>query len=330
MKQKLLIVIQILFFNMTFSQEVPKNILVEHFTNTYCSVCASRNPTFYNTIAPYSKVVHLAFHPSSPYAACPLNQHNMTENDARTNYYGIYGGTPRVVMNGVVIPPSSSSLISNAALDAQNNLTSPFDIEIQQFQAGNDSMYSEITINTIATTSVTGANVVILLSEKTLNFNAQNGETVHYDVFRKFLNNSSESLAANGSIVTFTFGSKIDQEWTPSELTTTVILQNANKEVWQSEQSDQLDFATGISLTKIIDEVLYPNPVKDFLHIDNSKQLIKKIEIYSIIGSLVERIDLDHRAKVEIPVADYEEGNYIVRIYDIDNNIYSRKIVVAY
>jgi hypothetical protein len=45
---------------------------------------------------------------------------------------------------------------------------------------------------------------------------------------------------------------------------------------------------------------------------------------------LVERIDLDHRAKVEIPVADYEEGNYIVRIYDIDNNIYSRKIVVAY
>jgi hypothetical protein len=329
MKQKLLTAFYILFSSFAFAQQVPKNILVEHFTNTYCSVCANKNPTFYNTIAPYSKVVHVAFHPSSPYAGCPLNQHNMSENDARTNFYSLYGGTPRIVVNGTVVP-SSSNLISNIALDTQNNSTSPFDINIEQFQVGNDSMYTVVTIHTVAVTSVTSANVLILLAEETINFNSQNGETVHHDVFRKFLNNTNEQLALNGASVTFSFGSILDQEWTPSELTTTVIVQAANKEVLQSEQSDKLDFSTGISLTTIIAEVLYPNPAKDFLYIDNKEQLINKIEIYSIIGSLVQRIELDHRAKVKIPVNDYKEGSYIVRIYDLDNKVYTRKIVVDF
>ena len=329
MKKQLLTAFYILFSSFTFAQEVPKNILIEHFTNTYCSVCANKNPTFYNTIAPYNKVVHVAFHPSSPYAGCPLSQHNPSENDARTNFYNLYGGTPRIVVNGTVIP-SSSNLISNVILDSQNNMTSPFDIDIAQFQVGSDSMYTVVTINTVAATSVTSANVIILLAEETLNFTAQNGETAHHDVFRKFLKNSNESLALNGASVSFTYGTKIDQEWTPSELTTTVILQATNKDILQSEQSDKLDFSTGISLTKIINEVLYPNPVKDFLYIDNKEQLINKIEIYSIIGSLVMRIDLDHRAKVKIPVGDFKEGTYIVRIYDLDNKIYSRKIVVDF
>lgn len=329
MKQKLLTAISIFFFSLAFAQEVPKNILIEHFTNTYCSVCASKNPTFYNTIAPYDKVVHVAFHPSSPYAACPLNQHNTLENDARTNFYGLYGNTPRIVINGTVIP-SSTNLVSNIALDGQNNLTSPFAIDIEQFQAGSDSMFTTVTIRTVAPTPVTGANVIILLAEETLNFNAQNGETVHHDVFRKFLSNSQQQLAANGSSVSFTFGSIVDQDWTPSQLTTTVILQSASKEVLQAEQSEKLDFSTGISLVKILDEVLYPNPAKDFLYIDNTDQLIEKIEIYSIIGSMVERIDLDNRTKVKIAVSDYDEGSYIVRIYGLDNKIYTRKIVVDF
>ena len=329
MKRQLLILLSFMFSSAAFAQEVPKNILIEHFTNTYCSVCANKNPTFYNTIAPYNKVVHVAFHPSSPYAACPLSQHNMSENDDRTNFYNLYGGTPRIVVNGNVVP-SASNLISNVLLDSQNNLTSPFSISIQQFQQGPDSMYSVVTINTVAATSVTSANVIILLAEETLNLNAQNGENVHHDVFRKFLNNTNEPLAANGASVSFTFGSKIDQDWSPSQLITTVILQAANKDALQTEQSNKLDFSTGISLTKIIDEVMYPNPAKDFLYIDNKEQLIEKIEIYSIIGSLVKRIDLDHRAKVKISVSDFQEGSYIVRIYDLNNKIYTRKIVVDF
>ena len=153
MKRNLLILSQILFLSFVSAQEVSKNILVEHFTNTFCGICASRNPTLYNTLDSYGKVVHVAYHPSSPFPTCPLNQHNMAENDSRTNYYGIYGGTPRVVMNGTVIP-ASTTLLSSNALDGQNNETTPFDVSAEQFQVGSDSMYTEITLSTVAATSI--------------------------------------------------------------------------------------------------------------------------------------------------------------------------------
>ena len=78
-------------------------MLVEHFTNTYCSVCASKNHGFYANLWRYPQVWHVAYHPSSPYAACPLSMANVPENDARTNYYGVYGGTPRLVIQGAVV-----------------------------------------------------------------------------------------------------------------------------------------------------------------------------------------------------------------------------------
>lgn len=329
MKRNLLILSQILLLFFAGAQEVPKQILVEHFTNTFCGICAARNPTFYNTIDSYNKVVHLAFHPSAPYPTCPLNQHNMSENDARTNFYNIYGGTPRVVVNGTVIP-ASTNLITNATLDGVNNETTPFDIDISQFQVGNDSMYAEITISTVAPTNISDASLVVLLSEKELNFAAQNGEDIHYDVFRKFLEITNITLPSNGASATYTFGSIIDQEWTPTEMTTTVILQETDKNVLQSKQSDKLDFTTGISLTEILEEVLYPNPAKDFLFINNESQLVERIEIYSIIGSLIKKVTLENRVSVKLRVSDYEEGSYIVRIYDKDNNAYTRKIVIDY
>ena len=70
----------------------------------------------------------------------------MTENDARTNFYGIFGGTPRVVLNGNVIP-AGNPLLSAVDLELASNETTPFDIAIEQFLVGSDSMYAEITIS---------------------------------------------------------------------------------------------------------------------------------------------------------------------------------------
>src|SRR4051812_23780642 len=86
--------------------QVPKKIVVEHFTNTNCSICASKNPGFYANLSSQPNIQHIAVHPSSPYPACMLSQHNVTENDARTNYYGVYGSTPRFIINGELIAPS--------------------------------------------------------------------------------------------------------------------------------------------------------------------------------------------------------------------------------
>src|SRR6185436_4956285 len=98
-----------IFISMTFGTglaQVPKKTVVEHFTNTKCSVCAARNPGFNANLNHQANVIRLAIHPSSPYSGCLLYNQNATDNDARTNYYGVYGGTPRLVINGNVVPNS--------------------------------------------------------------------------------------------------------------------------------------------------------------------------------------------------------------------------------
>src|SRR5688572_14710898 len=88
----------------TFAQ-TPRQVIVEHFTNTRCSICASKNPGFYSLLhGSYPQVLHIAYHPSAPYSNCYFSLQNPTENNSRTNYYGVYGSTPRAVIQGNVIP----------------------------------------------------------------------------------------------------------------------------------------------------------------------------------------------------------------------------------
>ncbi|HTN16524.1 MAG TPA: hypothetical protein VL092_02510, partial [Chitinophagaceae bacterium] len=75
--------------------QVPLNSVVTHFTNTKCSVCASRNPGFHKNTAAHAEVTLLSVHPSSPYAACVLSKQNTVDNDALTKKWGVYGATPR-------------------------------------------------------------------------------------------------------------------------------------------------------------------------------------------------------------------------------------------
>lgn len=331
MKQKLLIYFMGSLFAMLQAQEVPKNILIEHFTNSLCSICANKNPGLYNTLAPYNKAIHIAYHPSSPYSGCVFSQHNPTENDERTNYYGLYGGTPRLVVNGEV-QAASSNLISNPILDAQNSLSSPFEIQIEQFQYSSDSMYSEITIIKKAASSLSDGEFYVVLSEKEVEYAAPNGEDLHYDVFRKFLYKDLQfNLPSNGNETNIFVGTKIDQDWQASELTTTAFIQNStSKEIIQSMQSEKLNFTTGMSLNKIIEKAVYPNPTKDFLYVNNDKFLLQKIEIYSIIGTLILEENLEEKTRIKIDAQQIGEGNYILRIYAKNKEVYTKKIVVNF
>ena len=82
---------------------VKKYVLLEHFTNSKCSVCASKNPAFFTLIDQYpNDVHHVSIHPSTPYSTCVFYQSNTTENEARADFYNI-PGTPRVAVNGTLL-----------------------------------------------------------------------------------------------------------------------------------------------------------------------------------------------------------------------------------
>ncbi len=109
------------------SVQVPKKVVVEHFTNTKCRICASRNPGFYKNLNSQTGVIYLTIHTSSPSAAFVLSQHNAVENDGRTNYYDIYGSTLRLVIQGVVISSGanySSTSIFNRFILVSNSISS--------------------------------------------------------------------------------------------------------------------------------------------------------------------------------------------------------------
>ena len=103
----LLISVGLLFTIQTHAQ-TPRKVIVEHFTNTRCGICGSRNPGLFTNLSSSPDVMHMAVHPSRPYASCVLNQHNPTESDDRAKYYGIFGGTPRVVVQGEAKPVSQN------------------------------------------------------------------------------------------------------------------------------------------------------------------------------------------------------------------------------
>lgn len=251
--------------------QVPKKIVVEHFTNTLCSICANKNPGFYANYAGQTNTIHLAYHPSSPYSACIFSQHNVAENNARTNYYGIFGGTPRLVIQGDVIPTNVNYSLPSL-FSAYTGQTSPASIRIEQTKFNNDSLQANIIIKTVDNHTLGNLVLYVALAEDTIFYNAPNGENQHYDVFRKSLSGSagiSLNLPATiGDSLVYSFSSNNQPAWNFNRIFTLAILQEeSSKDVVQSEAApaNQSGMATTLSNTYYLGDGLSVNTYEDGL-----------------------------------------------------------------
>lgn len=314
-------------------QDVPKMILVEHFTNTLCSTCAARNPAFNSTLSNYqNQVIRLTFHPTSPYSGCVFAQHNSSENNGRTNFYNIFGGTPRVVVNGDVIN-ASNPLLNDSRVNTESNASSPFSISISQ-EIKNDSALFEVTIEKMNTFSAIGDyNLYVAIIEETISYNAPNGENTHRNVFRRFLDEANNIILPLeiGESYSFSYGVIIDQEWKKSEIAVVAFLQNINNnEILQSGKSENSGEAVSISESKQIEKLIYPNPAKDIVYIENVNLQFHQVEIYNIIGSLVYTASIQNNAKQSIDISNFQNGNYIVRLIpkDVNGKMANQKLIV--
>jgi hypothetical protein len=274
--------------------QVPKKIVVEHFTNTNCSTCASRNPGFYTNLNSQESVLHLAIHPSSPYSNCLLYQQNATANDARTNYYGVYGATPRFIINGEVLSgglsPSNSSIFAPF-----QSLTSPASIRIVQEKFAQDSIRATIIIKTVASHSLPGLSLFTALAEDTVFYTGGNGEQMHFDVFRKSLSTVTGTPltlpAQVGDSLVFNYSSVANSTWDFSRIYTLAILQETDaKSVVQSEAANPVSniLVTGINTMNADFGVnLFPNPTDALVRVELNQLSNAKLSVYSSDGKLV-------------------------------------------
>ncbi len=293
MKQQILAFLLLACISIPAVSQSPRAVLVEHFTNTRCSICASKNPAFYQTLSGYPQILHIAFHPSSPYSQCQFSLQNPTENDSRTKYYGVYGATPQIVVNGKVQPPSTP-LINSSTITQALQATSPIEILTIEKQISADSIFVTIVVKTTDVHSLSNLRLFAGVAENPVNYSAPNGEKIHHDVFRKALTaiagNPIQLPSLKDSIV-INFGYTIKNDWNSKNVYTIAYIQREDtKEVLNASKSTRIgsnpnsvleDMETNISIT--------PNPVGNQLQITSAFLSIESAySIYDALGSKVD------------------------------------------
>ncbi|UTW65523.1 T9SS type A sorting domain-containing protein [bacterium SCSIO 12643] len=335
MRSKLTLIGSLLLLTFSgFSQEVPRKVIVEHFTNTRCSICGSRNPGFFNNFnsANTGNMLHLAIHPSSPYSNCLLNNHDKAANDDRTKYYGVFGGTPRLVINGNPLS-ASTNYNSSSIFTPYAGLTSPVNLKLYQQKFGSDSIRVRVVLETVAAHSLGAQNLYVVLAEDVVFYNAPNGENQHYNVMRRPLFGTTGMQvnvpATVGDSVVYTTTVTAHQDWDFSRIFALAILQNeGDKVVTQSEALDpssNSNVTVGIRKLQTSNEYkVYPSPAINNVRIQANTSGQTRYSLMSISGNRV--LTGTFNTETVLDVTSLSNGVYFITLEN-DTETYTQKII---
>jgi hypothetical protein len=294
-----------------------KYLLIEHFTNSNCSICASRNPAFFNLInqAQYADDVHhVAIHPVFPYPQCVFYQANTVENSAWTALYPVQG-TPRIVLNGA-LQNGSNPLLSESNLQSFLGQTSPLSLQVTEAGPNNAR-----TVNVKATAlgNIPAGNykIFVAIVEKTVNQQTGNGESVHRNVFRKMLTAvAGDAFAAPsvGSTLEFNYNFSIAANWKPEEVYVLAFVKEVDtKQVLNSGTrfDPVLVLTQDLAPTQV---QIVPNPVNQFAWIELSDDEAQTVEVFASNGQRVAVAFENQGNIISLPTASLASGVYYVKI----------------
>lgn len=308
-----------------FSQETVKYPLVEHFTNTRCPICASRNPAFYQAYEAYEDGTHhIAIHPRIPYPSCEFYQANTTDNDARADFYGIFG-TPTIYIDGT--RSQGSNLFTTT--DMENALGQPARLEVRVREMLSPSPQAIVDVIQRDDMPASLFGLYVALVEKEVDYAAPNGETVHHDVFRKFLSDpdgENYSPVAIGEVSTFTFDITYDGTWNPSQLYVLAWVQDQNtKEVYNS--GTRFDPVSSTGEQPLPEFSIFPNPVQEKLILSLPQPTTGTLRLMDVAGRVVFFQELrDESGQVSFLLPETKAGVYLLQLQTAEGSL-TRKVV---
>jgi len=296
--------------------QTTQTVVVEHFTNTLCGNCAARNPAFYDLLGNYPDVIHISYHPSAPYPACVLHQHNASENDGRANFYGAYGGTPTVVVQGEWTGFQNPILTANE-LEAYLGNTTDYELRVYQEQLDGEMVHVSIVVKRLSSTMSNPTMLHAVIAEKQLNYAAPNGESVHHEVFRKVLVDQVFSIENAGDSIVLNTSYSIHADWTADEMIVTAIIQDSEtKAVLQANESSRIGDGTNSISEDVIslDGMIYPNPASDMIFISTAnRETFLRAEIFALTGNKVKSIEYPANS---MNISDLPKGIYMLVLTD--------------
>jgi hypothetical protein len=323
--KKITLLYFIAFLAFSLTAQVEKKVIVEHFTNTRCGVCKAKNPGLFDVLADYPEVMHISYHPSSPYPNCELHQHNPSENDGRTNFYGVYGSTPRVVLQGDALG-IQTPLVKPEQLDEQIGQQSDYSLTLVKTVVSGNTYKVTMTIKRVNGDTDEDIYVYAGLAEKLVNYNAPNGENVHHNVFRKVIYDGTQNLNNDETVIIEREYSS-HQDWDEEQIYAYAVIHNGEtEETLQAGNSlESPSFINNSTIEKRRD-LFYPNPATDLLNV-RSEYLNKNfiLTIYSQQGQVLRTFN----NLSDINISDLPSGFYNARLSGEDGRIIASKLVVA-
>jgi hypothetical protein len=306
----------ITFGNATAQNFPPRYPTFELFTNTPCPSCGSQNPGLFNRLTNFEGEYHLvSFYPGRPYNSCIFYNANKTENVTRWQFYtGNVFGTPTVAINGIDFKNSGG--VTNTVLEGLTGLTSWLEVAVEETTGASRSV--EITLQDYAGGSLATGRLFAVIVEREILYNAPNGETVHHNVFRKFLTpTAGVDIDLSSGFTTESFTYEVNQAWDADEIYVIAWVMNPDtKEIYNSGTRFDPDFVTAVNeISKTGVFQLYPNLTTGTFTIalpDNQHKA--SVSIYNAAGAWFFSQTYDSISEISIDGNAWPEGTYIVRV----------------
>ncbi len=302
------------FLNSIEAQNVKKYVLLEHFTNTLCGICSGTNPTFYAAINVENNknIHHLSIHSRIPYQQCVFYQANKTEQDDRATFYGL-PGTPQVAINGAALKSAGNVTAANITTAAAE--TSPLDVKVTETTGANRT--ATIKLKTVGTLPTGAYKLNVAIVEKKIDYAGPNGENIHHNVFRKWLNAADVTLGALNSEVTLTYNYALQTEWKGEVYVLAFVQNNTTKAVLNS--GTRFDVTSATDEPSIDAQVsVSPNPTKEKVFMLFDKITPQYLTVSNATGQVVERVNALNSMGYELNMSSYPSGIYFIKLKSVE------------
>jgi hypothetical protein len=327
--------------------ERSRKVLLEHFANSSSTQSKDANVMVNNIVsAKPEDVINIQYHTNFP-GTDPFYNENPGDASARILFYGLIK-TPYSFIDGGndKLNYAKNYDYNLANIDSNDvtrrSLVNPrFDISLTTAVSGGILTVSG-KLNALEAINSDNLTLFIAVTEKkNTNHTGMNGETIFYNVFRKFIPDaggiSLKKTWAKGD--SYTLAEKswvVEKILNTTDIEVVAFVQNSiTKELYQATSEVNTNILVGIenlAYGKVNNFALYPNPAVNKLTIVFEEPLAKdaEITIYDLQGTIIKSYKaVSGISEFPIDNLGLKGGIYMIRITSSGVNLGFRKLIVS-